>query len=61
METKRTLKGNQNFPAYRSGRDLLVFKPHIVTKRMYSDISSKSENVNKGLTKRIKAELEKGE
>lgn len=61
METKRTVKGNQNFPAYRSGRDLLVLKPQKVIKRMYSDISSKSENVNRGLTKRIKAEIEKGE
>lgn len=62
METKRTGKGNQKFPAYRSGRDLLALKPQIVTGRMYSSISGdKRDNVNRSLTKRIKAEIGKGE
>ena len=60
METKRTEKGNLNFPAYRSGRDLLALKPLIVTRRMYSSMFYKSENVNRDLTKRIKEEIEMG-
>ena len=62
MGTKRTEKGNQNSPAYRSGRDLLALKPLLVTARMYSNIScNKSDNVNRSLTNRVKAEIGKGE
>lgn len=65
METKRTQRrerGNQNFTAYRGGRNLLALRPQKVTKyRMYSSISgNKSDYVNRRLTKKIKEEIERG-